>query len=183
MRRSFPRFWARSQWPLLQQYGRRIPDHRPHAAHVQDPARAEKIMSRSRAAVSSISLILSPVALFILSLKWLSSPASAQRGVLAGEIGAALAVVATLSNPESSQYKWIVIALIIGAGSRHSPGPGADDRGAAADRPEPRLWRAFRGHDRYRRISTWAPPHVTRFRDGRDRAGSDHRLAHVSPAA
>ena len=56
------------------------------------------------------------VVLFILSLKWLSSPVSARRGVLAGEIGAALAVTATLFNPELVQYKWIVIALIIGAG-------------------------------------------------------------------
>jgi NAD(P) transhydrogenase subunit beta len=53
---------------------------------------------------------------FILSLKWLSSPASAKRGVLAGEIGAALAVGATLCNPEVGQYKWIIIALVIGAG-------------------------------------------------------------------
>ena len=36
--------------------------------------------------------------------------------MLAGEIGAALAVGATLFNPELVQYKWIVIALIIGAG-------------------------------------------------------------------
>jgi proton-translocating NAD(P)+ transhydrogenase subunit beta len=56
------------------------------------------------------------VALFILSLKWLSSPATARRGVLAGEIGAALAVVTTFFNPEVTQYKWILIALIIGAG-------------------------------------------------------------------
>ena len=54
--------------------------------------------------------------LFILSLKWLSSPATARHGVLAGEIAAALAVVATLCNPELVQYKWIVVALIIGAG-------------------------------------------------------------------
>ena len=54
--------------------------------------------------------------LFILSLKWLSSPVTARRGVLAGEIGAALAVGATLFNPELVQYKWIVVALIIGAG-------------------------------------------------------------------
>ena len=52
--------------------------------------------------------------LFILALKWLSSPVSARRGVLAGEIAAALAVGATLCNPEVAQYKWIVIALIIG---------------------------------------------------------------------
>ena len=54
--------------------------------------------------------------LFVLSLKWLSSPVSARRGVLVGEIGAALAVAATLFNPELVQYKWIVVGLIIGAG-------------------------------------------------------------------
>jgi H+-translocating NAD(P) transhydrogenase subunit beta len=54
--------------------------------------------------------------LFILSLRWLSSPVTARHGVLAGEIGAALAVGATLFNPELVQYKWIVIALIVGAG-------------------------------------------------------------------
>ena len=52
---------------------------------------------------------------FILSIKWLSSPVSARRGVLVGEIAAALAVAATLANPELSQYKWIIICLIIGA--------------------------------------------------------------------
>ena len=56
------------------------------------------------------------VVLFILSLKFLSSPATARWGVLAGEVGAALAVVATLFNPELVQYKWILISLIIGAG-------------------------------------------------------------------
>jgi H+-translocating NAD(P) transhydrogenase subunit beta len=56
------------------------------------------------------------VVLFILSLKGLSSPASARWGVLAGEIGAALAVIATLFNPELVQYEWILIPLIIGAG-------------------------------------------------------------------
>ena len=55
------------------------------------------------------------VVLFILALKWLSSPATARHGVLAGEIGAALAVGATLCDPELVQYKWIVITLIIGA--------------------------------------------------------------------
>jgi H+-translocating NAD(P) transhydrogenase subunit beta len=54
--------------------------------------------------------------LFILSLKWLSSPTTARHGVLAGEIAAALAVAATLCNPELVQYKWIIVALIIGAG-------------------------------------------------------------------
>src|ERR1051326_1740267 len=56
------------------------------------------------------------VVLFILSLRFLSSPTTARMGVLCGEIGAALAVGATLYNPELVQYKWIVICLIIGAG-------------------------------------------------------------------
>ena len=56
------------------------------------------------------------VVLFILSLKFLSSPARARWGVLAGEIGATLAVSATLFNPEVVQYRWILITLIIGAG-------------------------------------------------------------------
>src|SRR5215471_15979764 len=55
------------------------------------------------------------VVLFMLSLKWLSSPATARWGVIAGEIGSALAVAATFYNPGLQQYKWIVICLIIGA--------------------------------------------------------------------
>jgi H+-translocating NAD(P) transhydrogenase subunit beta len=55
------------------------------------------------------------VVLFILAIKWLSSPVSARRGVLAGEIASAMAIAATLFNPELVQYKWIVIALILGA--------------------------------------------------------------------
>lgn len=55
------------------------------------------------------------VVLFILAIKWLSSPATARRGVLAGEIAAAIAVAATLANPELTQFKWIIITLIIGA--------------------------------------------------------------------
>jgi len=56
------------------------------------------------------------VVLFILAIKWLSSPVSARRGVLVGEIASAMAIAATLFNPELVQYKWIVIALIMGAG-------------------------------------------------------------------
>ncbi len=55
------------------------------------------------------------IALFILSLRWLSSPRTARQGVLVGEIGAAVAVITTFFNPEIVQYKWIVIALLIGA--------------------------------------------------------------------
>jgi NAD(P) transhydrogenase subunit beta len=52
--------------------------------------------------------------LFILSLKWLSSPASARRGVRAGEIGMLLAVVGTLLHHGIVDYTWIAIGLVLG---------------------------------------------------------------------
>jgi len=56
------------------------------------------------------------VVLFILAIKWLSSPKTAKHGVLAGEIAAALASGATLFDPQVEQYKWILVALAVGAG-------------------------------------------------------------------
>src|SRR5207245_9115848 len=53
-------------------------------------------------------------ALFVLSLKWLSSPATARRGVFAGELGMLLAIVGTLLHHGIVEYKWIVIALVLG---------------------------------------------------------------------
>jgi H+-translocating NAD(P) transhydrogenase subunit beta len=52
--------------------------------------------------------------LFILSLKWLSAPATARRGVFAGEIGMILAIGATLLYRGIVDYKWIVIGLTLG---------------------------------------------------------------------
>src|SRR5207245_9191745 len=53
-------------------------------------------------------------ALFILSLKWLSSPTTARRGVFAGELGMLLAIVGTLLHHGILEYKWIFIALVLG---------------------------------------------------------------------
>ena len=44
-------------------------------------------------------------ALFILSLKWMNSPATARRGVIAGEIGMLLAVVGTLLRHRRRQLR------------------------------------------------------------------------------
>jgi NAD(P) transhydrogenase subunit beta len=55
------------------------------------------------------------VILFILSLKWLSSPATARRGVWAGEAGMLLAIIGTLLYQGIVDYKWIAIALVLGA--------------------------------------------------------------------
>jgi len=53
-------------------------------------------------------------ALFILSLKWLSSPVTARRGVFSGEVGMLLAIVGTLLHHGIVEYKWIFIALVLG---------------------------------------------------------------------
>ena len=54
-------------------------------------------------------------ALFILSLKWLNTPATARRGVRVGELGMLLAVVGTLLRHEVVEYQWILVALFVGS--------------------------------------------------------------------
>jgi H+-translocating NAD(P) transhydrogenase subunit beta len=53
-------------------------------------------------------------ALFILSLKWLSSPATARRGLFAGEAGMVLAIAGTLLHAGIIDYKLIAIGLLVG---------------------------------------------------------------------
>src|SRR5579864_8412855 len=53
-------------------------------------------------------------ALFVLSLKWMSSPTTARHGVWAGEAGMLLAIVGTLLNRSIVDYKWVAIALVLG---------------------------------------------------------------------
>jgi len=55
-------------------------------------------------------------ALFILSLKWMSSPRTARHGIWAGELGMLLAIGGTLLHHGIIDYKWIFIALVIGSG-------------------------------------------------------------------
>jgi len=55
-------------------------------------------------------------ALFILSLKWMSSPKTARHGILAGEIGMVLAIGGTLLRHGIVDWKWIIIALVLGSG-------------------------------------------------------------------
>ena len=53
-------------------------------------------------------------ALFILSLKWMNSPVSARRGVMAGELGMTLAIAGTLLNHHNN-WEWILAAFLIGS--------------------------------------------------------------------
>src|ERR1700716_3222301 len=71
-------------------------------------------LAASQTLIEVIYLIAS--ALFILSLKWMSSPATAQRGVRAGEIGMVLAIAGTLLHHGIVDYKWVIIGLVLGTG-------------------------------------------------------------------
>ena len=59
---------------------------------------------------------LAAAALFILSLRWLSHPSTARRGVGAGVGGMAAAIVGTLLHPGIVGYTWIVVAMVVGTG-------------------------------------------------------------------
>ncbi len=55
-------------------------------------------------------------ALFILSLKWMSSPTTARHGVWAGELGMLLAIAGTLLHHDIVSYKWVIVGLVLGSG-------------------------------------------------------------------
>jgi NAD(P) transhydrogenase subunit beta len=54
-------------------------------------------------------------ALFVLSLKWLSHPRTARRGVRAGEIGMVIAIIGTLMHHGVVDYKWVLVGMVIGS--------------------------------------------------------------------
>jgi H+-translocating NAD(P) transhydrogenase subunit beta len=60
------------------------------------------------------SSYLAASALFIFSLRWLSRPETARRGVLAGVLGMSAAIVGTLLHPEVKHFEWIAIAVVVG---------------------------------------------------------------------
>ena len=53
--------------------------------------------------------------LFIFSLRWLSRPETARRGVLAGVLGMTLAVLGTFLHPHVEHFEWIAVAVVVGA--------------------------------------------------------------------
>jgi NAD(P) transhydrogenase subunit beta len=54
--------------------------------------------------------------LFIVGLKRMSSPATARRGMNYATLGMALAILAALSDPKVTTYRWLVLALALGTG-------------------------------------------------------------------
>src|ERR687888_1458967 len=53
--------------------------------------------------------------LFILSLKWLSHPTTARRGVKVGEVGMVAAIAGTLVHHEIVSYQWILVGAVLGS--------------------------------------------------------------------
>src|SRR5262249_3608779 len=98
-----------------EQRRRRVPDLRPDAQDVQGerPEGDSTAMIGSEHGIEIAYLI--ATALFILSLKWMSSPTTAQRGVRAGELGMFLAIVGTLLHHRIVDYTWIAVALVLGS--------------------------------------------------------------------
>jgi NAD(P) transhydrogenase subunit beta len=57
---------------------------------------------------------LAAAALFVFSLRWMSHPKTARRGVFAGVAGMAAAIGGTLLHPHIESFFWIGIAVVIG---------------------------------------------------------------------
>ena len=117
-------------------------------------------------------------ALFILSLKWLSSPVTARRGLFAGEAGMVLAIGGTLLHAGIIDYKLIAIGLVVGTIIGIPARQRRDDRRPSANRPQPRVRRPLRHRRRHRRV---LPPRSRHrpLHDGRPLDGSNSRLAHL----
>ena len=170
------------------QHGRRLPDHRPHAADVQEGASRERdaVSDRPRwtASASATSSRRS-------ASSWAcgASPrrSTRRRGILLGEIGMLVAVVGTLVLNEIIDYEWIAVGLIIGsAHRRRDVGVDPDDEDAGADRALARVRRPRGGAGRASPSTTTDA--CTRrsarpLHDGRARLRGVPRLRSPSPAA
>ena len=53
--------------------------------------------------------------LFILSLKWMSHPSTARRAIWAAEVAIVLSIIGTMLGHDIQNYRWIVIALVLGS--------------------------------------------------------------------
>ena len=144
---------------LGHEHRQRLPDHRPHAQDVQEARRGGQMSAETLVQLA----YLVATGLFILSLRWMSDPETARRGVFAGVGAMALAVAGTLAG--------------VAAGRRHhsiTVDPGRLHRGLRRRRyplawcPSPRCpsgppcptpsaaWRR----------AWWAPPSISILRRG-----------------
>ena len=96
---------------LDDEHRQRVHPHRSHAQDVQE-AGARQIMSQSLIWIQLIYLV--STALFILSLKWMSHPSTARRGIVSGVVAMVAAIGGTLLTPGLESYHWIIGAIVVG---------------------------------------------------------------------
>src|SRR5262249_30173109 len=84
--------------------------HRTHAKNVQK----EKLIMSITTLFIEISYLVASM-LFVLGLRGLSHPESAQRGMRMAELGMLVAIVGTLLNYQIVTYTWIIVGLLIGS--------------------------------------------------------------------
>ena len=118
-------------------------------------------------------------ALFILSLKWMNSPVTARRGVLAGEIGMLLAIAGTLLAHQVVNWQWIIAAFLIGTAvgmplAYIMPMTAVPQR-TACPTPSARWPRRWWARREFYRES----PHRAQVRDGGAGAGDAAGLSHL----
>ncbi len=65
----------------------------------------------------TLTCFLFACACFVLSLKWLSAPATARKGNHIGAIGMLAAVVGAMLSAEVIEYQWIIVGMVVGAGA------------------------------------------------------------------
>ena len=91
------------------QHRQRLPDHGSDAEDVQETRAGEVTVEQLTQLIYLVS-----AGAFILSLKWMSDPDTARRGVFAGVGAMVLAVAGTLLYPHIVAYHWIAIAVVAG---------------------------------------------------------------------
>ncbi|MCX6619811.1 MAG: NAD(P)(+) transhydrogenase (Re/Si-specific) subunit beta, partial [Acidobacteria bacterium] len=74
----------------------------------------EAIPQDARQTIVHLSYIIA-AGLFVLALKWMNSPATARRGVFAGELGMLIAIVSTLVSHQVVSFELIFIAFLVGS--------------------------------------------------------------------
>ena len=151
-RRAHPRLCRRHH--RHHQCGRRLRHHRPHVEDVrQAQARSEGGGQVTLTSYFMEATYLVASILFILSLKMMSHPETARRGMFLAEGGMFAAIVGTLIGAHIVTWVWIIAGLAVGSiiGAWMAIWR-SHDRHAPANRALPRIRRSGGGPGRHRRI-------------------------------
>jgi len=135
-----------------------------------EPARRNPVHHRIYLLIAS--------ALFILSLKWMSSPPLPVTGSWLAKSAWSLAIAGTLLHHGIVDWTWIGRWPRARQRNRHPARHGPHDRRPPANRPQPRLRRTLRHLSRHRGILS-AHPKRPKIHDVRPLHGSHPRRPHL----